>query len=70
MSKFTRVIGGTRPRFRLYGGWEQRDSVTYKGKILKGFIRLRKQNSVDLRKLASRTQRGLLRRFLGIIQDG
>ena len=58
MSKFTRIVGGVRLRFRLYGGWEQRDAVTYKGKTLKGFIRLRRQNGEQVEETCFKNVKG------------
>jgi hypothetical protein len=41
---FVRQIGGKKNTFRLYGGTERRDAVVYNGRVLKGYIRVRKIN--------------------------
>jgi len=44
MTPFVRVLEGKRKKFRIFRGTERRDAVTYKGRTLRGYVRVRRVN--------------------------
>jgi ABC-type proline/glycine betaine transport system substrate-binding protein len=41
---FVRIIAGKRRRVRIFRGTERRDAVSYNGRTLKGYVRVRRMN--------------------------